>query len=146
MPRRSGKTHQLITISKETGYVIATRGSEGVDNIFRMARDMRLVIPRPITYHQLISDYNLPRLKGVLIDDLDLFLKVITKQDIVAATITGTSTQKIIDDNNSFSKDEVEELIAKYWYENEYEKLPESKKDESRIAYKNWIDLNLEIK
>ena len=42
-----------------------------------------------------------------------------------------------------YTKDEVEELIAKYWYENEYDKLPEEYKDESRKKYNQWLKENM---
>jgi hypothetical protein len=45
-------------------------------------------------------------------------------------------------------RDRIEEALAKYWYENEYEfidKQDHKKGEESRMKFRKWIDNNIDL-
>ena len=96
MPRRTGKTTQLIIRSYETGIPILTRSSTDVDRILKKAKEFAIEnpkynydfknFPKPTTLHNIKSK----GLEGpqVLVDDIDIVLGRYFGIEVAAATIT----------------------------------------------------------
>lgn len=53
-PRNGGKTSELIDISSKTGYVIVVEDGSRVEEIVRAAHYLDIIIPKPLTYHQVL--------------------------------------------------------------------------------------------
>ncbi|MDV3880746.1 hypothetical protein BAS06_09335 [Elizabethkingia miricola] len=84
----SGKTTKLIQLSAETGAIIVTINLKSADRIERMAKELLKAIPQPITYTEFINgNYYAPGVRGLLFDDIDLFLISCAKVPVFAMTV-----------------------------------------------------------
>ncbi|KKN31168.1 hypothetical protein LCGC14_0826770 [marine sediment metagenome] len=92
--RQTGKTTHLIKRSAETWSYIVCHSQEEAGRIYRVAKEMSLNIPFPITFHEFLNKkYHLPGIKGFLIDNADMMLQQLTSVPVGAITLThgGTS-------------------------------------------------------
>jgi len=87
--RGQGKTTELIKRSAESGHYIVCSSIDEASRISAEARSMGLHIPLPISYREFIDrEYSSRNIKGFLIDNVDLLIKVISPVPITAMTIT----------------------------------------------------------
>lgn len=88
--RHSGKTTKLVQYSARTGKYILVRDFSEVENIIKIARDLNLNIPFPIT----ISEIKKGRLKGSSIyrDGILVDNAVSVLQDLLEIRIIGATT------------------------------------------------------
>lgn len=91
--RQAGKTTELIKLSAETGYPIATPCIYQVDAIERRARQLGLEIPKPIGS----GDPDLLKVviskrgqSGILVDEAGSMLERLFMCDIAAVSINGS--------------------------------------------------------
>lgn len=74
--RGSGKTTKLIQMSHDTWTYIVTTDRKRADYIFRMARDLGIDIPNPVSWDECKRDmFEGSFIKKILIDDADDLLK-----------------------------------------------------------------------
>lgn len=91
--RATGKTHQLIIRSAESGYPIVVHGQPLVNYILTQAKKMGLNIPRPIFYRDLIEKKfdGLYFGEKILLDNAELILiGLFNFCEIEEATIGGS--------------------------------------------------------
>jgi len=89
--RRTGKTTALIKLSSETQKIIICPNQKNVKLIKKMAIDMNLKIPNPLTIEDVVFrqvNKGFTR-NGVLVDDADVCLSMICNDFVVGITITG---------------------------------------------------------
>lgn len=87
--RRSGKTTRLIQLSAEYGSYIICPSYKHVDLIVRLAKDMELDIPPPMTFEEFRTRQHFGRaIRSFLIDDADKLLAYLSDMPIQAITIT----------------------------------------------------------
>ena len=86
-PRQSGKTQELIKeSSKEWSYIVC-HSREEAKRISRIAMEMSLNIPFPITFDEFLGHkYHSKGIKSFLIDNVEWILEQLT--DIPIRTIT----------------------------------------------------------
>lgn len=84
MERGSGKTTKLIKISNKTKAPIICRTRKMAKLIKERAKEMGLEIPNPMTIDMYKNEKY--RYEKVLIDDIDLVLKMYLNSEIVCAT------------------------------------------------------------
>ena len=76
LPRRGGKTTEIIKRCSEFGGYIVTFNHQACRNIAKQAEDMKVKIPMPITFHEFINNqYHPPGVKQFHIDNLDLCIQ-----------------------------------------------------------------------
>lgn len=96
-PRGSGKTTELIKMSEPGKYIICYSREEAA-RVAYMAQEMGVDIPFPISYEEFIEEryyhrYHLEGgIKSFFIDNLDVFLQVLTTVPIEAITLTDYET------------------------------------------------------
>ena len=87
--RRMGKTTLLIREAAAQGYYIVCHSREECSRIFGMAKELELDINFPITYDEFLkSNYSLRGVKGIVIDNVDLLIRRLSK--VIVHTITMT--------------------------------------------------------
>lgn len=91
--RRTGKTHQLICLSHDTGFPIVTRSAQMVEAIERQAMMIGKSIPKPISYKDHKRMIGSLRHRQVLIDEAGGILEDILGVHVVAAAINGEALQ-----------------------------------------------------
>ncbi|MBZ3641243.1 replicase [Enterococcus casseliflavus] len=88
--RRSGKTTKLVQYSARTGKYILVRDFSEVENIIKIARDLDLNIPFPITISEIkkgqLRGSSIYR-EGILVDNA-----VSVLQDLLEIRIIGATT------------------------------------------------------
>lgn len=85
--RRTGKTTTAINLSSDTGAYIVCSDMKQATNIARMANEMKLKIPFPLTFHEFLEkQYYGEGIKSFIIDDLENLLRCITNVRISAVT------------------------------------------------------------
>lgn len=83
--RLCGKTTDLIKRSNKEWLYIVVANNQRADNIVRLARDMEIEIPYPITCNELpLSPRS--KIKGVLIDEIEMVLEQLVRRPIIAAS------------------------------------------------------------
>jgi len=82
-----GKTLSLVKISSETGYYIVTFGQDRAGQIFHRARMSGYNIPFPLTYDDVFRGRYGPGVRGILLDDFDLFMRKLLRCPIKAMTV-----------------------------------------------------------
>ena len=88
LERGKGKTTELIKICDKTGYYIVCPTQRECGMIFQMAKDMKCNINFPMTYQEFVGGHYGPFVKGILIDNVDMFLRKMSKVPIIAVSIT----------------------------------------------------------
>lgn len=74
--RRSGKSTELIKLCAEQGGYIVCRNQRAVEFIAKLAENMKLNIPFPLTYSEASAHrYYAPGVKKIYVDDVDAFLQ-----------------------------------------------------------------------
>ena len=87
MPRRYGKTYQLIMKSAKTGDCIVCDYLQ-VHNIQEKAKEMGKDIPLPISYGDFVKKrYQGKEIKGFLIDDIEMLLEYLSNVPVNAITM-----------------------------------------------------------
>lgn len=85
-PRQTGRTTELIKMAAENNLYIVTTDRQRALSIAKMARDLGLKIPFPITFRELsVRPYSF--IKEVLIDDADHILERCVGVKIKAITM-----------------------------------------------------------
>jgi hypothetical protein len=89
-PRQSGKTHQCILEAHKTGaYIVCRR--DAVDMIAERAREMKLSIRFPLSYHEFLERrYYARGISSFIIDDAEEFLQCLTRVPISMITMSST--------------------------------------------------------
>ncbi|WCH46401.1 hypothetical protein [Lysinibacillus sp. OF-1] len=83
--RLCGKTTDLIKRSNKEWLYIVVANNQHADNIVRLAREMEIDIPYPITFDELpLSPRS--KIKGVLIDEIEIVLEQLVHRPIIAAS------------------------------------------------------------
>lgn len=83
--RGCGKTTELIRAAHKNNLYIICANSQRADNITKLAREMELSIPFPVTVDELPLRSN--NIKEVLIDDMeDVLSELIGKPVLMAST------------------------------------------------------------
>ena len=77
-PIATGKTHDLVIKSAETDYTIVCSRNH-IEFIERIAHNLGIEIPTPISYAQFMSAQQKVLSKEWLIDSLSLFLEYVTR-------------------------------------------------------------------
>lgn len=85
-PRQAGKTTELIKMSNKEWLYIICCNKQRVEHISKMAQNMGLDIPYPISLGEL--PLRSPYIKKVLIDDADDVLTYLIGKEIKAISIT----------------------------------------------------------
>lgn len=80
----SGKTTMLINESAKTGYTIAVANYYMVRKIAKMADEMGLYIPRPVTYDTIFANFQENKNTRYLVDNLHM---MISQLGIVDCTV-----------------------------------------------------------
>ncbi|MBT9166751.1 MAG: hypothetical protein DDT19_00075 [Syntrophomonadaceae bacterium] len=96
-PRGKGKTTELIKLASEGRYkLIICPSRDESQRIFRLAQELKMKIPFPITYREFLAgQYALGRnIEELLIDNVELFLQYLTPIKIGAISITKEVVQK----------------------------------------------------
>ena len=89
-PRQLGKTTELIKLASKGRYkLIVCHNQNEARRIFKLARNMDLNIPLPISYREFLDkSYCGNNIEAFLIDNVDLFLGYLTEVPIEVITIT----------------------------------------------------------
>jgi hypothetical protein len=88
MPRGTGKTHQLIIKSADTGDYIVCHSIDEALRIQHESNKLGVKIPLPITYNEFIkNEYYAKGIKGFLIDNVEKLLQSLTEVPIKAITL-----------------------------------------------------------
>jgi hypothetical protein len=92
-PRKTGRTKELIRLcaeaeaNGEVSYIVCS-GQEEAYRIFEVAKELKLTIGFPITFHEfLTAQYFGRNIKNFYIDNADQLLQYITKVEIQAITM-----------------------------------------------------------
>lgn len=93
LPRRVGKTTELVRMSAETSAYIVVQSKAAAAHAFAIAKHLGLDIPYPITHAEFIAEeYYGKGITGFLIDDADALLQKLARcVPILAASITNNS-------------------------------------------------------
>ena len=88
--RGTGKTTQMVKASSKTGAVIVCISLSARNHVLRIANQLKLHIPTPLTMDELFNptSHRKPRGTKLIMDDLDIMLEVMTGCRIEAVTIT----------------------------------------------------------
>ncbi|KAF1295170.1 hypothetical protein BAU15_05305 [Enterococcus sp. JM4C] len=88
--RRSGKTAQLIKESAETGRYILVRSTSEVDSLVRLARELNVSMPYPVTISEVTNGKtkgsSMER-EGILVDNAMNVLQELLQVKIMGATV-----------------------------------------------------------
>ena len=86
--RGTGKTTALIQESAAHWYYIVTNSHSSARLIFRMAKEMNVEIPFPLTYDEFVRcEYAGKRIHGLLIDDVDMLLQWMSRAPVKAIVV-----------------------------------------------------------
>lgn len=89
LPRRGGKTTYMIERSARTGEVIVCFDSNEAERVLDYAKHMKLVIPKPVTFANMMSFIKLGmNPAGYIIDNLDIIITRLTGVKFNLATIS----------------------------------------------------------
>jgi hypothetical protein len=87
--RMAGKTTELIRRAAETGGYIVCTDKRRASQVFRQAKDMGITIPFPLTANEWSSaNYHSRGVRGLLFDDLDRIMQMLSSVPVLAATWT----------------------------------------------------------
>lgn len=87
--RQEGKTRKLIELSAVEGGYIVVHSRDEAGRVARLADEMELKIPFPITYHEFIhKQYNANGVKQVYIDNVEILLQQMSKVFVRAITMS----------------------------------------------------------
>lgn len=93
--RGTGKSTQLLYTSATTGYPIIVATERQAEYLEKMAEELGLEIPKPITFRRF-NQYFIPRDSKILVDNLEFMLNDILKDyfgtEVCAATISHEDT------------------------------------------------------
>jgi len=88
-PRMGGKTTELIRRSADTGAYIVVTDYRRAQQVARQAKDLGLGIPFPLTVGEWQDgSYAMRRLPGLLFDDLDRIIGMLSGVPVLAVTWT----------------------------------------------------------
>jgi hypothetical protein len=88
-PRLGGKTTELIRRSAETGAYIVCTDFRRATQVMRQAKDMDLTVPFPICVGEWQERaYYPPGVPGLLFDDLDRIIQLLSPVPVLAVTWT----------------------------------------------------------
>ena len=88
-PRRGGKTTELVRLAAEEFLYVVCPDRQQVRYVQRVARDMGLDIPFPMTWGEFLrGDYRSKGVKGFVIDNLDLCIQQMTTVPVRAVSLT----------------------------------------------------------
>lgn len=88
--RQGGKTTVLIRIAAETGCYIVCADHRRAWQVARQAEDLGLRVPFPLSVSEWRKgEYHPPGVPGLLFDDLDKIVGMLSSVPVVAATWTG---------------------------------------------------------
>ena len=94
--RQTGKTTVLIKRSAETKESIVVYDKQATLRISRMADDLGLSIPFPLTYSEFVNhEYRGRGIYGVLIDNADRFLRFLSPVRIGAISINSRNIKTL---------------------------------------------------
>jgi hypothetical protein len=106
-----GKTLSLVKISSETGYYIVTFGKDRAGQIFHSARMSGYNIPFPLTYEEIFSGQYGSGVRGMLFDDLDLFMGKLLRCPIKAMTVDISDGAWNLSEGHALTQSEEEEKM-----------------------------------
>lgn len=88
--RGGGKTTEAIIHSNKEWKYILTTDRKRVEQIAKLAKDLEIDIPFPITVDELIRSQKLrgSNIRGLIIDELDDVLHALTGYEVSLATLT----------------------------------------------------------
>jgi len=87
-PRRAGKTTDLIKECSEKGGYMVCHNYEEAHRVFKLAKDMGLNIPLPITYAQFVNkEYYGIGVKSFHIDNIDMLITYISSVPVETITL-----------------------------------------------------------
>jgi hypothetical protein len=94
LPRNKGKTTELVKLAAEKWLYIVSIDRRSVENTAKIARELGLDIPFPITFEEFMQGRFHPSgIRGFLIDDVDMLLEYQARGvPIHAVTITAGET------------------------------------------------------
>ena len=88
-PRQGGKTTELVRLAAEEFLYVVCPDQAQVFYVARMARDMGLGIPFPLTWHEFATGrYHSQGIKGFVIDNLDLCIQGMSHVPVRAVSLT----------------------------------------------------------
>lgn len=95
--RQSGKTTALIKQSAETGFYIVCIHRQEALRVARMADELKLFIPFPLTFDEFLNHrYNGRGVKGLLIDESLQLLQSLTYVPVHTITIDSTEMNMVV--------------------------------------------------
>lgn len=104
-PRGAGKTTALVEMSAQTGSYIVTKDHHTARYTADLAKKMGLQIPFPLTFKEFLDHRWSSRIKGFLLDDVDLLLLHILSHDAPIEAMT-------ISTGNVYGPDNLRETLA----------------------------------
>ena len=88
-PRQGGKTTDLVKLAAEEFLYVVCPDQAQVFYVARMARDMGLDIPVPLTWEDFTEGtYNGRGVRGFVIDNLDMCIQQMTTVPVRAVSLT----------------------------------------------------------
>lgn len=76
-PRQSGKTTKLLKDIAKNDIPIVTHNLEYVKLLKRMANDLNIIIPEPLTYNRILKSLPANKKQKVYLDDIEVLLSII---------------------------------------------------------------------
>lgn len=93
LPRRGGKTAEMIRLAAEEFLYIVCPDQAEARRIAGEAERLGLDIPFPLTFSEFRNhDYYGKGIKGFAIDNVDMFVQSMTHVPVRAVTLTGEET------------------------------------------------------
>lgn len=88
-PRMGGKTTELIRRAAEAGAYIVCTDTRRAGQVMRLARELGLAIPMPLTVGEWQERaYYPPGIPGLMFDDLDRIMRLLSPVPVLAVTWT----------------------------------------------------------
>ena len=88
-PRQGGKTTDLVRLAAAEFLYVVCPDRQQVRHVQRVARDMGLDIPFPMTWGEFLrGDYRSKGVKGFVIDNLDLCIQGMSHVPVRAVSLT----------------------------------------------------------
>jgi len=103
--RGAGKTTALVEMSAQTGSYIVTKDHHTARYTADLAKKMGLQIPFPLTFKEFLDHRWSSRIKGFLLDDVELLLLHILSHDAPIEAMT-------ISTGNVYGPDNLRETLA----------------------------------
>lgn len=102
------KTTELIKLASGQNKLIVCKDRKEADRIFNYSKELKYDIHLPITYHDFInSRYAASNTESILIDEIEMFLRYISKVQVEAFTM---NVIKDIEEEFIKSQDEVKDI------------------------------------